>query len=104
MINKSYKYETCCVNAKGEDISEMTASSIDITYRTFFRHVDLQEAIEALGNFYERDPRRGLTLKDDWHVAYCKGKYRGKPCYYLVHSGIEYIWIERRDHGDTRTP
>ena len=36
--------------------------------------------------------RGGLRLKDDWHVGYFKSTYDGKPCYYIDHSRIEYIF------------
>jgi len=36
----------------------------------------------------------GFHIKDDWAVSFCKSKYKGKPCYYIVHSGIEYIFLK----------
>lgn len=84
-------YETCCVNANGDDILEMVDKATQITYRTFCSHIKpeaLKELIESLG--YKR---LGLSLKKDWAVSFYKSKYKNKPCYYLVHSMIEYIFV-----------
>jgi hypothetical protein len=33
-------------------------------------------------------------IKDDWDVEFRKSTFRGYACYYIVHSSIEYIWIQ----------
>jgi hypothetical protein len=70
----------------------MVDQSRDITYRTFQKHAKgLTDWAREMG--YVRDPQHGgLSLKNDWHVSYHKSEYDGRPCYYLVHSAIEYIW------------
>jgi len=84
MIMPNYRFITSCVEARGSDINEMTEQAIDVSYRTMLRHCD---------GLLERRKDQGLTLAEDWHVSYCRSKYRGKRCYYVVHSSIEYIWI-----------
>jgi hypothetical protein len=82
-----YEYRTCCVHSTYELINAMRESSQSVTYRTFRKHVP--DANKLLG--YEGT---GLHLKRDWHVAFYKGMYAGTPCYYVVHSAIEYIWTK----------
>jgi hypothetical protein len=86
-----FRYATCCIEAKGEDITEMVDVAKDITYRAALRHMTgLLDWARAHG-YESRAP--GLTLKSDWAVSFHKSIYRGQPCYYLRWSGIEYIWL-----------
>jgi hypothetical protein len=71
----------------------MVDAAIDVTYRTMLKHCPgLLDWAESLG--YVRYPSQGLTLKNDWHVSYHRSKYRGRRCYYVRHSSIEYIFVE----------
>lgn len=98
MTEKAYHYRTCCVNATGRDINDMVDACRDISYRTFRRHCEGVDAW-AVGMGYAAHPSRGLTLSADWHVSYHKSRYRGKPCYYLRHSAIEYIWVKQESQA-----
>ena len=87
------KFKTNCVNSTGPAIQDMVDRCIDVSRRTFLKHVDREDlaALEsALG--YADHPSRGLTMAADWHVSYHRSKYRGRLCYYLRHSAIEYIF------------
>lgn len=90
------RYITCCVNvgrAGVHALETMIAESREITRRTFLRHAhsgDLRELEAALG--YARHPRQGLTMAADWYVSYHRSRWKGRPCVYLVHSRIEYIF------------
>lgn len=89
-----YTFETNCVSANGDDINAMKATGTAISYRTFRKAITPEayvEIVKALG--YSLTAHRGnLTLQKDWHVAYYRGTYLGKPCVYLVWSAIEYIF------------
>jgi len=89
MKEKPFHYEICCVNANGDDISEMVDRSRPITYRTFFKHVSKEEVLELFPVYGD-----GLTIKQDWAVQYARSRYQGRPCYYLIHSAIEYVFTE----------
>lgn len=89
-----YRYETCCVNAIGDDITAMVDVAREITLRTFRKHCDTREWEEHMG--YSRRGRGGLPLSRDWHVSYHKSKYQGRPCYYARHSAIEHIFTRER--------
>ena len=87
------RFETTCVNARGDDIIEMVDAERDITRNTFKRHVDkseLRELETQLG--YEQHVSRGLIMANDWHVSYHKSRYRGRPCVYFKWSAIEYVF------------
>ena len=68
----------------------------EITYQTFRRTVGGESLDQFASNLgYDVGHERGgLRLCNDWHVSYHKSRYRGKPCYYLRHSGIEHIWVK----------
>jgi hypothetical protein len=88
---KPFRYLECCCESSCSHIWDLQESSKSVTYRTMLKHCDLELFADVFG--YEvRGPN---SLKNDWHIDYCKGVYKGLPCYYLVHSGIEYIWVKK---------
>ena len=89
-----YRYYTNCVSSTARLINDMRDTARDVTYRTVLRHCHgLLGWAKEMG--YELRSNQGLTLKDDWHVSYHKSTYAGLPCYYVRHSAIEYIWVNR---------
>jgi len=94
-----YEYVGCCVDLKGRDITEMCDCATEVSYQTVRKRLG-----EALMNFaasmgYETSPggsKRGLFLSNDYHVRYYKSTYKGKPCYYIDHSCIEYVFIKKQ--------
>jgi hypothetical protein len=82
-----FQYLTCCVNSTAEAINAMTDTAREITFGTFARHCDWRELASQMG--YQRG---GLVLSRDWAVSYYRSTYKGRPCYYMVHSCIEYIF------------
>jgi len=87
MSTRNFRYETCCVNANGQDISDMVDSSKNITWETLLKHVNIEEIEMIL-------PNENPTLKKDWAVSFHKSKYQNKKCYYICHSAIEYVFVE----------
>ena len=98
-----YYYETCCVNSTAQLINDMTEHAREITWPTFRKHVHWTE-VRRTFPFYssqgeKHDPETGkppapLHIKDDWAVSFWKSRYDGRPCYYVDHSRIEYIFTE----------
>jgi len=89
----SFQYLTCCVESTGEAIDAMVDAAIDITYRTMLKHCPgLLDWAVSVG--YERHGNTGLSLKQDLYVSYHRSKYRGRRCYYVRWSAIEYIFVE----------
>ena len=93
-MTATYTYETSCVESDGESINEMRhhPDVVSVSYRTMRRHcAGLTQWAKNHG--YDRH----LPLSHDFHVSYHKGVYRGAPCYYLVWSGIEFIWTAKHE-------
>ena len=94
MTRRKAEYLTCCVNSTAKLIDDMTDQAREITYRTARRNIS-RKAFTDFEKWMTYDTggeRGGLRLKDDWHVTYHKSRYKGIPCYYIQHSGIEYIF------------
>lgn len=95
----SLRYLNCCVNWPSGDVSapgglnDMIEASIDVTRRTFLKHVD-KDDLRFLGAAlsYEPHPKLGLTMAGDWAVSYHRSKLHGKTVYYFRHSAIEHVF------------
>ncbi len=96
-MTKKYTYETSCVQCKDrvEALNKMTEDAVDVNYSTMLRNC-LGLMTWATNTGYVRNVNQGLTLKNDWHVSYHRSAFEGRPCYYLVWSAIEFIWVKRR--------
>ena len=88
-----HRYLSDCVGwprGKVDHLNEMIDDAMDVTRRTFLKHVDRDElaALEAyLG--YTRD----FHMASDWHVSYHRSKLCGFTVYYFRQSAIEYVFI-----------
>lgn len=105
-----YYYATNCVVGNGKDITDMVDTAVDVTYAEFMRNVPLDQIFASgigydyywtpaqaiLGgvDYHEVASNRPLTLKKDWHVTYHKSTYQGRPCYFMCHSAIEYVFVK----------
>jgi hypothetical protein len=84
-----------CVNFPDpvEDLTAMVESGVQITRRTFLKHVhreDLKSVESSLGY-----PMGRLTMAGDWAVSYWKGRLygiRGVEVVWFSHSSIEYVF------------
>lgn len=81
----------------------MTENAQTVTWETFRRHVPIHEVMGCFpyysyrgedNNPVTKEQTIGYHIKDDWAVGFWRSEYRGKPCYYITHSGIEYIWTK----------
>lgn len=89
-----YFYLGSCVVLDGDKITVMTDGAQEITLKTLRKHCDTAPFEVALG--YGNPGEDVLRLSKDPHVAYYKSKYDGHHCYYIVHSAIEYVWVDAR--------
>ena len=94
--SKPYRYLECCINSTAKDIHAMIDAAKEVTLGTMRRNCDLND-LEKQFAYDTGGERGGLRLKDDWHVRYYKSVYKGRPCYYLKHSAIEYIFVKDRN-------
>lgn len=93
-MTKAYEYHTSCVHSQGDWINDMVDQAEEVTLQTVRRHCVGVEDWAGSMKYDTGGERGGLRLKDDWHVTYHKSQYRGLPCYYIQHSGIEHIWVK----------
>lgn len=100
-MEKPFYYHCSCVESLGEDINAMREKHTAISYKTFLKYCDVKDWARDAG--YGRDT--GLALGRDWMVAFYKSTFRGVPCYYLVHSAIEHVWlpVSRKKEQDKLT-
>jgi hypothetical protein len=83
----------------------MTEDPLQITWDTFRKHVPVDEVQRIFPSYsYQRETYNhvgeltiGFHIKDDWAVGFFRSRYRGKRCYYISHSGIEYIFIQETE-------
>jgi hypothetical protein len=89
------QYLTSCVDSTYEAIRNLVDNSRSISYRTAHRRIG-RAALAEVFPCYDWDRKRSracyLPMKADWHVSYHKGRYLGRPVYYVRHSAIEYIF------------
>lgn len=90
MSNPRYEYLTCCVDSTAKAIDAMTDRAREITFRTFASRVNWQPLSHELG--YDG---RQMKLGDDPYVSFYRSRYMGAPCYYMVWSAIEYIFVPK---------
>jgi hypothetical protein len=84
-MNKK-SYLTNCVDADGCAVNEMKDTARGISFKTICRHIEGGAA--SLNEMFGTSPR----LCRDWAVSFHKSRFEGRPCVYVRHSGIEYIF------------
>jgi hypothetical protein len=97
---KPLNFYSVCVSWPKRDVDEglipMIDNAIDITRRTFLKHVnreEMKEIEQQLG--YASHKSKGLTMADDWHISYHRSKLHGKTVYFFTWSGIEHVFTSR---------
>lgn len=108
IFNAKFHYLTNCVSCgDGDAISEMVEQAEQITWKTLLRHVPFDEIREVFPTYsYHKEhynPKTGeivmsKSIKDDWAVSFWKSSFRKKLCYYIDHSGIEYIFTREGEN------
>ena len=92
-----YSYATNCVQqTSAEPLWDMIDGALEITYKTFMKHVNRSEMAELFPTYgwYCDDSKDLLRIKNDFCVSYYRSKFKGFKCYYVSHSSIEYIFLE----------
>jgi hypothetical protein len=103
--SQAYRYLTNCTNCWGPDNAEldyMLEHEREVTYRTFVRNCrgpDFRRWLRQHG--YVGHARRGMTLKRDRCVEYGKSIFKGRKCYFIRWSAIEFIWVKEKQCRST---
>jgi hypothetical protein len=89
-----YRYETDCVSSDGDSITDMVDIAREVSYNLIKQHCEGLRSWEAERS-YNRDGRKGLTLRNDYAAHFYKSKYRGQSCLYIRWSTIEFVWVKK---------
>lgn len=91
-----YHYLTSCVDCRDVyALDQMIEQGRKIGKKRFWEMVGRDQLEELFPDYAWAG--RGLKMWDDWHIAYFRSTFSHKPCLYLVHSAIEYIFIGEND-------
>ena len=88
------KYITNCVNCRSvNELHTMIEKAVKISFDSFIKDIDADELQSLFPDYnWKKGESNGLKLMDDWAVSYWKSKFRKKPCVFINHSSIEYIF------------
>ncbi|MFU9046288.1 hypothetical protein ACNAUY_07835 [Acinetobacter tibetensis] len=82
-----------CVNSTYEEIGEFSLTENFIGFASFRKYMRNEDFVKLSKDFgYETDARRGLTMKQDWHLRYSHGSFRGERVLCLYHSAIHHFY------------
>lgn len=87
------QYVTNCVTTTNKQLTPMISNARQIDFDTFAQAVDMAEVKRLFPQYnWNGDNSNGLRLNDDRYVSYWESAFMGKPCVYIQHSCIEYIF------------
>jgi hypothetical protein len=87
------QYVKNCVTATNIQLIPMVSNARQIDFDTFAQAVDMDEVRRLFQHYNWTDKQsNGLRLKDDRYVSYWESTFMEKPCVYIEHSCIEYIF------------
>jgi len=98
-----WNYVTNCAQSTVELLQPMIDRAREITWETFRTYVRVEEVRRVFPSYsYRREhynPKTGeltapMHIKDDFAVTFHKSHFDGRPCVFIRHSWIEYIFQE----------
>ena len=69
-------------------------NAVSVSYATLIHAVGRSQVAEIFSDYDWSSRPRDLTMKNDYAVSYYRSTFDGKPCYYIKHSGIEYVFCD----------
>lgn len=90
-----FEYWGNCINSNANDINSMVDSARRVTWKTFKRKVDdAKRFLKDIGATFKETTDKDIE-DSDW-IAFNKGIFKGKPCYFVEWSAIEWIFVSER--------
>jgi hypothetical protein len=92
-----YTFIGTCIGGEGDLLKEMEDSAVEVSYRTIVRHLG-RGVLANMFPYYkwvgteQNGNQMDLLMSDDYAVTYYKSKYNDRPCYYIDHGAIFYIF------------
>lgn len=90
----------CTDRSTAPHLENMMDQAKQITYRTFVKAVGLDSVRQIFGDYSWGYQRGDIRMKNDPYVTYYRSVFNGRPCYYVRHSAIEYIFVEEQAEGE----
>lgn len=84
----AHEFIGTCVGLKSKDIQTFDDTSREISYETFRRYV----GGEITNEINEWAGWPGTHFKNDRHIRYYRGRWKGVPVVCMIHSAIHHIW------------
>lgn len=92
---EGYRYVGNCTDqTTAPHLQNMMDTAKQIGYRTFVKAVGLESLSAIFADYAWGHSRGNLRMRNDPYVNYFRSTFDGKPCYYVRHSGIEYIFVD----------
>lgn len=94
----TYRFATTCVQASPRHIQTMVEGARPISCKAFLRNVGRAEAEDAFPDYCwcRKAGCPNLHLRQDWAVRFYRSTFEGKPCVYVDHSAIEYVFVGQK--------
>ena len=94
LAESDFRYVGNCSDQHCSDhLADMMEKAKEIRYSTFVAAVGLDNVRQVFADYAWGHQRHDIRMKNDPYVRYFKSTYDGAPCYYIRHSGIEYIFV-----------
>jgi hypothetical protein len=102
---KDFVLATRCIDQEGPDgidnLRSLYANDRQVTYATFAKHCDSEAFARDLGYALGRED--GLKLKNDRCVRFYRSKWKGKPCFYVDQSAVDFIFLPSEEVPQSMT-
>ena len=83
-----------CINCpSSRALCDMIDSSRSISAKQFKKMIG-SESYKQIEKDLGYGIPRSLTLANDYGVSFHSSYYKNKPCYYVRHSSIEYVFMQ----------
>jgi hypothetical protein len=93
-LSESYRYAGNCTGLAADDLHDMMDKARQVTYSTFVKAIGLDQLRELFADYGWGHQRGFVRMKTDPHITYYRSIFKGKHCYYVRESGIEYIFVD----------
>ncbi len=86
-------YTGSCVTSTNLALLPMLKKAIQIDFKAFAQAVDMEQVRRLFPQYnWTNNRSNGLRLKDDALVSYWRSTFLNRPCVFMEHSCIEYIF------------
>lgn len=91
-----YRLVVRCVDVAPNEVHLLQGlydSSREIKFLTFARNTVWKPLASRMGYVTKRGAK-GMRLSQDRSVRFYRARWGDKPCYYMVHSAVDFIFLQ----------